>query len=229
MLTLFGKITGQMVNLQKSSVYFSPRIHPKHGKIIAKILKVPLMTKNDRYLGTPLFFDKNRKANFEPLLKKYYSTLEGWKSKLLSQAGRTVLIKSILQAYPTYQMQVLALPKETLDQLDHIQRNFWWKKEEKKKQGGFIRAWKIICKPIHQGGLGIKNPHQFNVALLTKLASRLIAEHDQLWVKLLKAKYYPNSHPLEASKKSNLSWIWTSIKKGLNLGVSTGPGPPGYH
>lgn len=114
-----------MINLQKSSVYFSPKIHPKHGKNLARILKVPLMTKNDRYLGTPIFFDKNRKANFEPLVQKYYSTLQGWKSKLLSQAGRTILIKSILQDFPTYQMQVLALPKETLNKLDRIQRNFW--------------------------------------------------------------------------------------------------------
>ncbi|XP_026399606.1 uncharacterized protein LOC113295487 [Papaver somniferum] len=68
-----------------------------------------------------------------------------------------------------------------------------------------------------QGGLGIKNPHQFNIALLTKLASRLILEKDQLWAKILKAKYFPNSHPLEASKVSKLSWIWTSIRKGLDL------------
>lgn len=76
-----------MVNLHKSGIYFSSRIHLKHGKIIARILKVPLMTKNDRYLGTPLFFDKNKKENFEPLLQKYYATLQGWKTKLLSQAG----------------------------------------------------------------------------------------------------------------------------------------------
>lgn len=82
------------------------------------------MTKKDRYLGTPLFFDRNRKENFEPLLQRYYNILQGWKEKLLSQAGRTVLIQATLQSYPTYQMQMLALPKETLDKLDRIQRDF---------------------------------------------------------------------------------------------------------
>lgn len=114
-------------------------------------------------------------------------------------------------------MQVLALPKETLDQLDRIQRNFWWEKDGQKRKGGFIKAWKGICKPISQGGLGIKNPHHFNLALLTKLASRLVTEHDQLWVRLLKTKYFSNSHLLEKSRTSNLSWIWTSIQKGLEL------------
>lgn len=64
-LSRFGEITCQMINLKKSGIYFSPKIHPKHAKIIAKILKVSLLTKHDRYLGTPLFFDKNRKENFD--------------------------------------------------------------------------------------------------------------------------------------------------------------------
>lgn len=28
----FGEITGQMINLQKSGIYFSPKIHPKHAR-----------------------------------------------------------------------------------------------------------------------------------------------------------------------------------------------------
>lgn len=77
-------------------------------------------------------------------------------------------------------MQMLALPKRTLDKLDKIQRDFWWKKDDSKKKGGYIREWNNMCRPKSQGGLGIKNPHKFNIALLTKLASRLIIEKDQL-------------------------------------------------
>lgn len=62
-------------------------------------------------------------------------------------------------------MQILDLPKETLDQMDKIQRDFWWNKDKPKKRGGYFKAWVSICKPISQGGLGIKNPHQFNIAL----------------------------------------------------------------
>lgn len=87
-ISTFGDITGQMINLQISGIYFSRGIHPRHGKIIAKLFKVQLMITNERYLGTPLFFDKNKMENFEPILQRYYSTLQGWKSKLISQAGQ---------------------------------------------------------------------------------------------------------------------------------------------
>lgn len=66
---------------------------------------------------------------------------------------------------------MLALPKDTLDKLDKIQRDFWWNKDKSKARGRYIKAWKGMCKPKCQGGLGIKNPHNFNIDLLTKLAS----------------------------------------------------------
>lgn len=77
--------------------------------------------------------------------------------------------------------------------------------------------YKGMCKPKSQGGLGIKNPYNFNIPLLTKLASRVITEKDQLWVKLLEAKYYQGSNPFEPKRNYELSWIWTSIQKGLNI------------
>lgn len=74
-----------------------------------------------------------------------------------------------------------------------------------------------MCKPKTQGGLGIKNPHNFNIALLTKLASRVMTENDQLWVKLLEAKYFHGSNPFQPTRNYELSWIWISIQKGLNI------------
>ncbi|XP_026451593.1 uncharacterized protein LOC113351901 [Papaver somniferum] len=114
-------------------------------------------------------------------------------------------------------MQILALPKETLDKLDRVQRDFWWKKDDSKKKGGYIKAWNNMYRPKSQGGLGIKNPHKFNIALLTKLSSRVIIEKEQLWVKLLEAKYFDKGNPMEPTRNYELSWIWKSIQKGLNI------------
>ncbi|GKA62475.1 hypothetical protein Tco_0761994, partial [Tanacetum coccineum] len=46
------------------------------------------------------------------LLEKVLQKLQGWKQKGLSQAGREVLIKSVIQAIPTYAMQCYLLPKD---------------------------------------------------------------------------------------------------------------------
>lgn len=44
-----------------------------------------------------------------------------------------------------------------------------------------------------------------------------MTKKDQLWVKLLEAKYFQGTNPFEPTKNYELSWIWTSIQKGLNI------------
>lgn len=45
------------------------------------------MKKENKYLGN------TRKNTYDFLIKKYETKLKGWKSKLLSQTGKTTLIK----------------------------------------------------------------------------------------------------------------------------------------
>ena len=52
--------------------------------------------------------------------------LQGLKEKLLSQAGGEVLIKSIIQAIPTYTMSCFKLPKWLIKELEILLRKFWW-------------------------------------------------------------------------------------------------------
>ncbi|XP_026416843.1 uncharacterized protein LOC113312295 [Papaver somniferum] len=106
-LNTFGEMTAQVINFQHSGIYFSPKVHNKHCKIISRIFKVRKISKNDKYLGTPLFFDKNKTNSFEPLINKYYAALQGWIRKMFNHAGRTVLIKNVLSDYPNHQMQCL--------------------------------------------------------------------------------------------------------------------------
>lgn len=44
-LQKFGDISGQVINLQKSGIYFSPKMHNKLCKIISRILKIRQISK----------------------------------------------------------------------------------------------------------------------------------------------------------------------------------------
>ena len=55
-----------------------------------------------------------------------WKKLQGWKEKLLSQAGKEVLIKSVIQATSTYTMSCFKLPKGLIKELEVLICKFWW-------------------------------------------------------------------------------------------------------
>lgn len=52
--------------------------------------------------------------------------LKGWKEKLLSQVGKEILIKAVVQAIPTFTMSCFKLPKGLINEIEGLIRKFWW-------------------------------------------------------------------------------------------------------
>ena len=50
--------------------------------------------------------------------------LEGWKEKLLNQAGKEVLIKAVVQAIPSYVMSIVKFPKGFCKRLCSMGQDF---------------------------------------------------------------------------------------------------------
>jgi hypothetical protein len=123
------------------------------------------------------------------LKDKMLSKIVGWKSKLLSQAARTTLIKSVANAVPSYTMSLLLLPKGFCKELNSLLRKFWWGFPQDKKHNLSFLAWDNICKPKALGGLGIRNMETMNLSLLAKLGWKIIIDPSLLWVAALSRKY----------------------------------------
>ena len=49
-------------------------------------------------MGLPSLIGRGKCANFNYIKERVWRKFQGWKGKLLSQAGREVLIKSVIQA-----------------------------------------------------------------------------------------------------------------------------------
>ena len=73
-------------------------------------LGVPTLKNYEEYLDLPSMVGRNKRVSFEYLKQRVWKRLQGWEGKLLSQAGREVLIKSVIQAIPTYTMSCFKLP-----------------------------------------------------------------------------------------------------------------------
>ena len=66
---------------------------------IKNLLGVLEIREYECYLGLPVVVGKNRKASLNYIKEMIWGKLQGWKEKLLSQAGREVLLKTVVQAY----------------------------------------------------------------------------------------------------------------------------------
>lgn len=67
------------------------------------------------------------------------------------------------------------------------------------------------------GGLGFREMHNFNIAMLSRQGWRLIQNPESLCAKLLKARYFPHCSALEAIPHDGISYSWRSILRGLEL------------
>jgi hypothetical protein len=74
-----------------------------------------------------------------------------------------------------------------------------------------------MLKPKEEGGLGFRDIHLFNLAMLAKQCWRLWQHLDSLCATVLKAKYFETCSVLEARPKTGMSYLWRSILRGLEI------------
>lgn len=103
-LDTYAAVSGQIINMEKSTMVFSPKIRPSEAQAISQILPLQVVAQFDRYLGLPAQIGRTKVEVFNYLKDWLWSRVHGWSEKHISMAGREILIKSVLQAIPTYVM-----------------------------------------------------------------------------------------------------------------------------
>ena len=78
-------------------------------------------------------------------------------------------------------------------------------------------AWDIMLRPKSHGGLGFRDMHLFNQALLARQAWCLIQFPNTQCARLLRAKYFPNGSLIDTIFTGNKSSTWAAIEYGLEL------------
>ena len=65
-----------------------------------------IIKQHEKYLGLPSLVGINKRTTFNAIKEKLGKVLASWKDKLLSKAGKEVLIKAMAQAILTYTMKI---------------------------------------------------------------------------------------------------------------------------
>ena len=93
---------------------------------IKEALEVIEILHYDKHLGLPSLFGRYKNVSFDYIKERVWRKLQGWEEKLLSQAGREVLIKVVVKAIPTYTMCCFKLPIGFCDEIEKLIHKFWW-------------------------------------------------------------------------------------------------------
>ncbi|XP_050222740.1 uncharacterized mitochondrial protein AtMg00310-like [Mercurialis annua] len=152
-----------------------------------------------------------------------------WRSKTISSGGKEVLLKSVAQAMPNHIMSVFLIHVDLCAELQRMKNSYWWGRDTSSRKGISWTNWNNLCTSKSFGGMGFKNLHEFNIAMLARQSWRLLNNQESLCFKVLSAKYFPSGNFLDASIGNNPSYTWRSIfatkdmmRSGVRRGIGSG-------
>ncbi|GER30020.1 RNA-directed DNA polymerase (reversetranscriptase)-related family protein [Striga asiatica] len=216
-LRLYGLDSGQQVNLHKSSIFFSRNTPNSVKADIVSILNGISIVHSTRYLGLPLGLGRSKRDIFSFVTNKVIQRLSSWKNIFLSEAGKAILLNSVIGALPTFVMSCFKLPIAVCTDICRLCASFWWGSDENGRNKIHWASWQKLTLPKENGGLGFKCLTSFNEALLAKQLWRLITQPQLFMSKVLKGKYFPSTTLWDAQSRPSDSWLWSSWLKARHV------------
>ena len=134
-----------------------------------------------------------KKASFNYTKERVWRKLQGWEEILLSQAGKEILMKIIVQAIPTYTMSCFKLPLGLCNYIESLIRKFQWGQHNDRCKIHWV-SWDSLCQSISNGGMGFKDLRFFNDALLAKQSWTFIHNKNSLLYRVLNQNSFRIAH-----------------------------------
>ncbi|CAN6551855.1 unnamed protein product [Malus baccata var. baccata] len=178
--------SGQQMSLNKSYVYFGRNAPAQVRSQLGSILGMPTVSDPGMYLGLLAIWGKSKR------------------NSLAFVKGREVLLKAVVQAIPTYPMNLFKFSVTVCKDLDSLSAGFLWGDDGEHRRIHWVN-WDTLGRPKCEGGLGFRNFQDFNDALLVKQCWHLILNPTSLWAQTLKARCFPHSSFLDA--KDTRLWV----------------------
>lgn len=212
-LDTFCKMSGQRASPEKSKLWFSKATPLAQIRSVLHIFRAGFADNSESYLGGPV--DVFRPSSFNPLPQKFDNRLHAWKAKLLSPAGKMVLLKSVLESLSIYPMSTTLIHKSVLDRIRSKCVQFFWGKGEKKAVC-FVK-WDFLTCPKAEGGLGLRSLEETNKAMILKVIWKITSGSNALWVQVMKSKYHPTSPFWITQRISASTRLWKAIVQNKTL------------
>nr|KAJ0222221.1 hypothetical protein LSAT_V11C200063020 [Lactuca sativa] len=154
----FAGVAGLNPNLAKSHIFFGNVKANMKKKILDSLAfvegKLPM-----RYLGLPLISTRLFIRDCKRLITAHFFSSF---------------------SFPMYWASSMLIPMSVIKEIEKMMKNFLWNHDESKK-GRAKMAWSAICKPVANGGLGLRSLRMWNKAILSKRIWMILSDVDSLW------------------------------------------------
>lgn len=162
-LNVYERASGQRVNKEKPTVFFSANIIQYNRDMLCQELQINEADETSKYLGLPNVVGRNKSALFGYLKEKFKASILNWNEKNLSKPSKEILIKMVAQSLPSYAMNVFLLPLGVIREIEKELTRFFWKTSQNSTSQIHRMAWERLAHHEHAGGLGFKSLRDFNL------------------------------------------------------------------
>ncbi|MCH84971.1 RNA-directed DNA polymerase (Reverse transcriptase), partial [Trifolium medium] len=178
----------QEINLSKSEIFFSRNISRAAQEDLSNLMGVRHVLGTGTYLGLPSMVGRSKKATFAYIKDRIWRKINYWRSRPLSKVGKEVMIKSVLQAIPTYVMSIYLLPDSLINEIERMINAFWWGGGNDNKGIRWL-AWDKLACSKEEGGLGFRDFQMFNMAMVAKQGWNFIIKPTSLVARIFKGRW----------------------------------------
>ncbi|KAK1284901.1 hypothetical protein QJS10_CPB20g00727 [Acorus calamus] len=133
--------------------------------------------------------------------------LQDWKGRLLSMAGRCVLIQAVLNALQQHYMFSTALPITASLELEKYARSFLWKGTSARLH---TISWEVVTTSKSEGGLGLRRLSVLCEAVLGVVAFGFIVNPSSIFP-FFASKYKWRGNPWEIEEPRRASLVWKNL------------------
>ena len=210
-LIWFEQLSGMRINFHKSEL-IPMNVEPESVHNLAHLFSCPIGALPIKYLGVPLHYEKLSREDIQPLVDKMLKKMAGWRGKLLSYAGRLVLIKSCLASIPVYLLSFIKFPKWAIRVIHSHLGNCLWDDSPTTRKF-HLANWESVSMMKEYGGLGIPNLRDLNLCLLASWVKRYNLDGDKMWRQFLDFKYNTDRPNIFYSSSSGASEFFKGLMR----------------
>ncbi|XP_062100050.1 uncharacterized protein LOC133805919 [Humulus lupulus] len=121
-LDKFYTWSGEKISKLKLSVFFSNCVPQSTRMDLTDILQMPRVKNDCLHLGLPLLMSRSRSRDMSFILNRVNSRVQGWKTKLLSKAGRSTLVQLVGSSLISYVAASGPLPHSIQESVNRAMR-----------------------------------------------------------------------------------------------------------